>query len=37
MHETILLKFGLRDAEGGGHLQYENDFNSTREYGATYG
>jgi len=36
MHWTILLKFGMWDAEGGGHLYYENNLSSTREHGATY-
>jgi len=33
---TILLKFGMWGAEGGGHLHYENNLSSTKEYGATY-
>jgi len=36
MHETILLKFGMWGAEGGGHLHCENNLSSTREHGATY-
>jgi len=33
---TILLKFGMWCAEGGGRLHYENNLSSTREHGATY-
>jgi len=33
---TILLKFGMWDAEGGGRSHYENNLSSTREHGATY-
>jgi len=36
MHWTILLKFGMWGAEGGGCLHYENNLSSTREHGATY-
>jgi len=36
MHWTILLKFGMWCAEGGGCLHYKNNFSSTREHGATY-
>jgi len=34
MRVTILLKFGIWGAEGGGHLHYENGLSSTREHGA---
>jgi len=33
---TILLKFGMWGAEGGGHLHYENNLSLTREHRATY-
>jgi len=36
MHRTILLKFGMWGAEGGGCLHYENNLISTREHGTTY-
>jgi len=36
MRGTILLKFCIWGAEGGGRLHYENDSSSTREHGATY-
>jgi len=36
MRWTILLKFGMWGAEGGGRLHYENNLSSTREHGATY-
>jgi len=36
MREKILLKFGMWDAEGGGHLHYEINLSSTREHGAMH-
>jgi len=36
MHWTILLKFGMWGAKGGGRLHYENNLSSIREHGATY-
>jgi len=36
MRWTILLKFGMWGAEGGGRLHYENNLSSTREHRAMY-
>jgi len=36
MRWTILLKFGMWGAEGGGRLHCINNLSSTREHGATY-
>jgi len=32
MHETILLKFGMWGAEGGGRLHYKNDLKGAQSY-----
>jgi len=36
MRGTILLKFGVWGADGGGRLDYENVSSSTREHRAMY-